>query len=48
MWHVPVVPEDEELLFWRMWVMSWVMEVGLLGFSAFQMSPGCPLTLTWP
>lgn len=27
--------------------MSWIIEVELLGFSAFQMSPGCPLTLTW-
>lgn len=27
--------------------MSWITEVGLLGFSAFQMSPGCPLTLSW-
>lgn len=28
--------------------MSWIIEVGLLGFSAFQMTPGCPLALTWP
>lgn len=28
--------------------MSWMIEVGLLGFSAFQMTPGYPLTLTWP
>lgn len=28
--------------------MSWIIKVGLLGFSAFQMSPGCHLTLTWP
>lgn len=48
MWHVPIVPEDEELLCWRMWDMSWIMEIGLLGFNAVQMSPGCPLTLTWP